>query len=56
LIYAAGEAEDGVHEVTGLGKRLRIASLDPSGRPDEILARVDRLACLIRNVAYREAA
>ena len=48
LIYAQGEAERAVHRVRHAGIRLEIAALDLSGTIDELFARIDELAALVR--------
>lgn len=48
LIYAQGEAEWAVHRVRHVGIRLKIAALGLSGTIDELLARIDELAAMIR--------
>jgi 5-methylcytosine-specific restriction enzyme subunit McrC len=50
LIYAEGEGEPARHEVVELGKMLEVASLDVSGRPEEILQSVWRLAQRIKSL------
>lgn len=54
LIYAAGEADSGTHVVRYAGKRLEVRTLDISGRPAEVLERVQALASRIRELR-REA-
>jgi 5-methylcytosine-specific restriction enzyme subunit McrC len=54
LIYAAGEADSGAHVVRHAGKRLEIRTLDISGAPSAVLARVGELAERIRELR-REA-
>lgn len=44
LVYAAGEREPATHSVRNAGKLIRIASVNLSGTPDDILASVRRLA------------
>ena len=44
LIYAAGETEQGVHEIIHVGKELSIVTLDLEGAPDELLGQVGQLA------------
>lgn len=44
LIYAAGEAEETVHDVVHLGRRIVVRTLDVRGTPDEILGQVRMLA------------
>jgi 5-methylcytosine-specific restriction enzyme subunit McrC len=51
LIYSAGEAVDAEHVVRHSGKRLRVVSIDVSGRPCQILEDVERLAELVRSMA-----
>ena len=48
LVYAKGEAEPVVHTVRHTGKAIEVASLNLSGRLEDILADVDRLACNVR--------
>ena len=50
LIYSADEATPVEHEIPLAGKRLRIATLDISGEPDVILARVSALCEEIRTL------
>jgi 5-methylcytosine-specific restriction enzyme subunit McrC len=50
LVYAADEETAATHTVIRLGKRLRVATLDVRGEPDEILMRVSRLASEIRGL------
>ena len=54
LVYAKGEAENRVYRVRHTGKAIEVASLDLSGRLEDILADVGRLACRVR--ALRDAA
>ena len=49
LVYAAGEAESGVHRVRNAGKTIEVASLDLNGSPEEILDEVGRLADRVRS-------
>ncbi|MCP4662703.1 MAG: restriction endonuclease [bacterium] len=51
LIYAAGEAEPGVHLVRHLGKRLEVVALDLSGSPHGVLGQITLLAERIREMA-----
>ena len=44
LIYAQGEADPAKYCVRYAGKRLEVAALDLSGRLDDVLVRVERLA------------
>ena len=48
LVYAKGEAEPVVHTVRHTGKAIEVASLNLSGRLEDILADVDRLAGNVR--------
>ena len=48
LVYAKGEAENRVYRVRHTGKAIEVASLDLSGRLEDILADVGRLACRVR--------
>jgi len=50
LIYAADEATPVEHDVPLAGKRLHITTIDVSGKPDEILERVRRVADHIRQL------
>lgn len=50
LIYAKGEAEPAVHEVSYLGKKLEVRTLDLSGSPREILTQTASLAERIREI------
>lgn len=47
LVYAAGEGDPAVHEVVNVGKTLRVTSLDLSGRPEQILSEVGRIAQIV---------
>ena len=42
LVYAAGEAESGVHRVRNAGKTIEVASLDLEGTPEMILSEVGK--------------
>jgi hypothetical protein len=55
LIYAADEATPTEHEVSRIGKTLRLATIDLRGRPEEILARVVSLARYIRVLADNQS-
>jgi len=55
LVYAAGEYPAGTHTVRRAGKRLTIRVLSLAGRPHEVLAEIDVLACEIRQIAQRQA-
>jgi 5-methylcytosine-specific restriction enzyme subunit McrC len=44
LIYAAGEADDVVHDVVHIGRRLVVRTLDVSGSPEQSLTSIDGLA------------
>ena len=48
LVYAKGEAEPVVHTVRHTGKAIEVASLNLSGRLEDILADVGRLAGRVR--------
>ena len=50
LIYAHGEGDPVVYDIPSRGERIKIevAVLDLRGTPDEILQRVDDLACKVR--------
>jgi 5-methylcytosine-specific restriction enzyme subunit McrC len=44
LIYAAGEADEAVHEVVNIGRRLTVTAVDLSGSPAKILAEIRTVA------------
>ena len=48
LIYAAGEHEEHVYDISAAGKQVEVAVLDLSGEPDELLRRVATLAAKVR--------
>ena len=48
LVYAKGEAENRVYRVRHTGKAIEVASLDLSGRLEDILVDVGRLAGRVR--------
>ena len=48
LIYAAGEREEYVYDISAAGKQVEVAVLDLGGEPDELLARVKTLAAKVR--------
>ena len=48
LVYAQGEADPATYRVRHSGKRLKVAALDLSGALDDVLLRVDDLACWIK--------
>ena len=48
LIYAAGEAEPGIHHVRNATKAIEVSILDVSGTPEETLGGVRRIAQRIR--------
>jgi 5-methylcytosine-specific restriction enzyme subunit McrC len=50
LIYAAGEADSGAHDVVYLGKRLEVRTLDVRGDWPTVLERVKDLAIRIRQL------
>lgn len=50
LIYAAGEADEAVHDVVHVGRRLTVTSVDLSGSPQEILAEIAAVAAQIRSM------
>lgn len=51
LVYSADEAEPVEHEIPFAGKRLKVAALDVSDQPDQILARIANLADGVRQLA-----
>ncbi len=51
LIYAAGEAEPGVHRVRHVGKRLEVVALDLSVDPHQVLAQIRSLAARVLEMA-----
>ena len=53
LIYAKGEADTATYQVRHSGKRLEVAALDLSGTLDEVLARVEWLAGVVKAAAMR---
>ena len=48
LIYAAGEHEEHVYDISAAGKQVEVAVLDLSGEPEELLQRVATLAAKVR--------
>nr|WP_246221430.1 McrC family protein [Phytoactinopolyspora mesophila] len=44
LIYAAGEADEAIHDIIHVGRRLVVTTLDVGGSPGEILGQVGALA------------
>jgi 5-methylcytosine-specific restriction enzyme subunit McrC len=50
LVYAAGEADEAIHEVVHVGRRLVVTTLDISGSSEEVLGRVRALADRIRSM------
>ena len=50
LVYAQGEADPETYRVRHSGKRLKVAALDLSGALEDVLLRVDELACWIKKV------
>jgi 5-methylcytosine-specific restriction enzyme subunit McrC len=48
LIYAAGEADNVVHDIAHIGRRLVVTTIDVSGSPEEILCQIGHLAEQIR--------
>lgn len=50
LIYAAGEANEADHQVVDGRRRMLVRTLDVDGQPDEVLARVHRLASVVRHL------
>ncbi len=53
LVYAEGEADTATYQVRHSGKRLEVAALDLSGTLDEVLARVEWLAGVVKAAAMR---
>ena len=51
LVYAAGEAEPGIHRIKHAGKTIEVVSLDISGPPETILVGVCRIAQRVRSLA-----
>ena len=47
LIYAAGEDEPAIHEITNAGKHLEVVTLDLSGPPDAVLAQISTVAARV---------
>ena len=58
LIYAHGEGDPVVYDIPSRGERIKIevAVLDLRGTPDEILQRVDDLACKVHTHKAKAAA
>jgi 5-methylcytosine-specific restriction enzyme subunit McrC len=56
LIYAAGEAEPTSHRIQLVDKQIHVRILDVSGRPDQVLAGIARLAKDIHTLADGSAA
>lgn len=50
LIYAAGEADEAIHDVVHIGRRLTVTSVDLSGSPQEILAEMAAVGEQIRTM------
>lgn len=50
LIYAAGEADSGLHQILHVGKRLEVRTLDVRGDSATVLLRVKDLASRIRQL------
>ena len=48
LVYAAGEEAEALHEIKHAGKSIKVATLDLTGTPDEMLAAVGQLASTVR--------
>lgn len=53
LIYAQGEEDPITHTINHVGKRMEFMTVELSGRPDGILAEVDRIAGTIRYMRLR---
>ena len=51
LIYAKGEEEPAVHEISHANKRLTVLALDLTGDPHLVLRQIDIVAEVIRNQA-----
>lgn len=51
LIYAAGEADDVIHEIRYAGKRLRVVTLDLAGSIDQLLGEISDLAMTVKALA-----
>ena len=51
LVYAAGEAEPMVYRIPGADKRLEVVTIDVSGSPEDVLARVRSLARRVEDMA-----
>ena len=49
LIYAYGEDDPVTYDIPEAGKHIEVAVLDLQGQPDEILQRVDVLACKVHS-------
>jgi 5-methylcytosine-specific restriction enzyme subunit McrC len=56
LIYAAGEAGEVTHTVAANGKELHVRTIDISREPEQVLARVDELAGMVRQLARHATA
>jgi len=53
LIYAAGEGDERFHRVVHAGKDLHVIPLDLRGGPHAILAQIDRVATMVRELRVR---
>lgn len=51
LMYAKGERDAALHEIVHVRKRLRVATLDLAGSPDDILNQIAEVAKLVRTLA-----
>lgn len=51
LVYAAGEADAVIHDVTPAGKKLCVQTLDLEGDIDEVLSQMEALASVVRQMA-----
>ena len=50
LIYAAGEADEIVHRIVHLGKRIEVCTLDLVGTPEHMLGQIEAIARRVRNM------
>lgn len=55
LVYAKGESDVGAYRLRHTGKRLEVAALDLSGTLEDVLVRIDELACRVRALAHGTA-
>jgi 5-methylcytosine-specific restriction enzyme subunit McrC len=53
LVYAAGEAEEVIHEVAATGTRLEVATVDLEGQPEAMLTSIASIAERVRGLRAR---